>query len=131
MTASSTSPNCVRSVDLAVAMDSRSIAAEKVATDYPMHEIRSSIFQLSVLAGHLSALFLRLVPLDPIHDEGVPPSTILALSSSDIASGMTTLLSALLDTSGLLSIDLRLAILSKMELNRRKYPAELCRVRGC
>jgi len=108
------------------------IAANDEPPRIPLDEIRNRLFLLSELAGNLSRIFRTKVPLDPPPD--APPAvgssnlTTIAEIDAGIARGMYRLTAALIDASTLLNIDLRSAVLRKMELNRRKYPVELCQV---
>lgn len=107
---------------------------------FPIHDIRSAIIHLVILVGNLSAEYERSVPLDPttarsqeennaaesLSQKASPPfddSCSLRLERS-----MSDILRKLVDTSMLLKMDLHVAIRAKVELNRRKYPVDLCRV---
>lgn len=108
-----------------------------------IHETRTHILELSVHVGTLAKLFLQHAPLD------APPSPPPTTTTSSTTSSTTTARTALDQTpfqtpeiqtcmrdilhrlqaiAASLSIDWNLAILKKMELNRRKYPKELCQV---
>lgn len=92
---------------------------------YPVQEFRSQIFRLSACVGNLSTLFLEEVPLDSLN----PNEPNAPVSSKSIQRTVTELLSRLIAAAEMLSLNLQTAIVKKMELNRRKYPVELCRVR--
>jgi len=110
--------------------------------EFPIHVVRDQLLKLQITVGQLSALFLEHVPMDPIardtkstDQQQADEKRTLALRQSissqavlDITSSMSQLLSTLIATASLLSIDLRVAIVQKMELNGRKYPVELCKV---
>jgi len=111
---------------------------------YPVHDVRDAVLMLSELAGNLSRLFRKMVPLDdPTTSSSASTTTaggttiqsnsMTTFSAADqnlqLRTAASKLLSGLVDTSTLLRIDLKLAVLRKMELNRLKYPKELCKVR--
>ncbi|GKY94739.1 dCTP pyrophosphatase 1-like [Mayamaea pseudoterrestris] len=94
---------------------------------YLVHLIRNDIFQLSVLVGKLSALFLENVPLDSTSDAGVSEEARRSIAECSQLSVLTSqLLTGLEETAARLELDLSTCIYKKMELNRKKYPAELC-----
>jgi len=90
----------------------------------PMKDIRNLIFQLCALTGSLSTLFWQKMPLD--HYEPENPST--AAAPEEAVAVMVQLLQQLMELSTALSIDLGKACHTKIELNNRKYPVELCKV---
>jgi hypothetical protein len=90
-----------------------------------IHETRSLILRISVLVGNLCALFLQSIPLD-----GVSVATGAEIQNTPgIQSCMAELLSGLMVTAASLSINIETVILKKMELNGKKYPVHLCKVR--
>jgi hypothetical protein len=120
---------------------------------FSLHETRSLILRLTVLVGNLCSLVLQTVPLDPAaimvtaanakntnvkQDGGRSVATSTSKSSSsdrrhvlansDVRKSLAQILSCLLDVSASASINLETAVLKKMELNRRKYPVDLCKV---
>jgi hypothetical protein len=115
---------------------------------HPIPLVRSHILHLSALVGQLAAIVLQHLPLDggnPAQQEqdGAPyvdgcttrddSSSVSILASAEakvkLAAAVSDVWLALAATSALLSLRLPRSILAKMELNRRKYPVELCRVR--
>jgi len=102
---------------------------------FPVHEIRNKLLLLSELTGNLSRLFRKLVPMDdpPASADAPVAGTDVASSSSrepEIEIAMSKLLSGLVATACLCSVNLGSAIMRKMELNRRKYPVAICKVGG-
>jgi hypothetical protein len=86
----------------------------------PIQMLRSSILQLSSLVGQLALLFLQqMPPFDSEHASATP----------DICLAMGRIMDEILQVSRLLKLELRTAILAKMDLNAKKYPVELCQVR--
>jgi hypothetical protein len=127
------SPNCVRSFSSMTMDEAKNDAKEtndaSVRTVTPLlsvHETRSLILRLSVLVGNLCSLFLQLVPLDGV---SVSTGTQTLQTTPGIQICMAELLSGLLSTAASLEIDLETAILKKIELNGKKYPVKLCKVR--
>lgn len=78
---------------------------------------RSCILQVGAKAGHLCGAIL-------IHDDDG------SSSRADLMTSMADLLKELYLTSFSLNLHLVTSIQSKLDLNRRKYPVELCKVRG-
>jgi len=146
----SDSPNCVvRSLDnqlaglssMSSSKDSASAGAgsEEAVSPYqhspmksdtqatlqaPMKDIRNLIFQLCALTGSLSTLFWQKMPLDQHHE----PNNSSTTAPEEAVTVMVQLLQQLMELSTALSIDLGKACLTKIELNNRKYPVELCKV---
>jgi dCTP diphosphatase len=86
----------------------------------PIQMLRSSVLQLSSLVGQLALLFLKqMPPFDSEHASATP----------DIGLAMGCIMDEILQVSRLLKLELRTAILAKMDLNAKKYPVELCQVR--
>lgn len=83
--------------------------------EVPLDDARSSFIRLSVIFGRLCSFFLLTAT-----EERVRPGAEIE---------MCNLLDGLLSSSSILSINLHSSILKKMELNRKKYPVELCKVR--
>lgn len=104
------------------------------AVEFSLSKTRSLILHLTVLVGHVCSLVLPIAPLDPAPIATyVKNSQTASLGSNNIATAeikksLARILSCLLDISASTSINLEIAICNKMELNRRKYPVELCRV---
>jgi hypothetical protein len=113
---------------------------------HPIPLVRSHILRLSALVGQLAAIVMQHLPLDggnPTHQQDGARGTDgcaasdgpcgSLFSSSEAKVTMVAAVSdvwlALAATAALLSLRLPRSILAKMELNRRKYPVELCRVR--
>jgi hypothetical protein len=80
---------------------------------------RSCILQVGACAGHLCGVANTHLAAA---ESNSTTTTVLVLSMSE-------LLKALMETASSLHLDLSLAIRSKVALNNRKYPAELCKVR--
>jgi hypothetical protein len=91
-----------------------------------IHETRSLILRISVLVGNLCALFLQSVPLD---GGSVATGAQTLQNTPGIQICMAELLSGIMVTAASLSINIETAILKKMELNGKKYPVHLCKVR--
>ena len=86
----------------------------------PLATTRTLLFQLIVLVGNLSSSFLQHMPLDGDTN----------YSSNHSQPIMRQILNHLQQLTQTLSpLDLETIIYNKMELNARKYPVELCRVR--
>jgi hypothetical protein len=84
----------------------------------PWSVVRDQILQLTVVTGNLSSLFLnhpRTPP--PTHPDDLLPRSIV------------TVLQVLWDISQSLHIPLAMACQNKINLNNRKYPIDLCKVR--
>jgi hypothetical protein len=129
MTASSKSqsPNAVRSNTISpMAMDERKNDAKETTDLLSVHETRSLILRLSVLVGNLCSLFLQSIPLDGV---SVSTGAQTLQGTPGIQMKMAELLSGLMSTAASVSINLETAILKKMELNGKKYPVHLCKVR--
>jgi dCTP diphosphatase len=92
-------------------------------TLYPLHSVRSKILALSATVGRLCSLLLSDAPLDAPTALSEAPDFV----SSEIKTCMGNVLVGLLQTAECLSLSLHTAILTKMELNRRKYPVHLCK----
>ena len=93
----------------------------------PLHKTRSLILRLTVLVGNLCALALQTFPLDPPSlGEREEEATY---KSEEVRKAMARVFACLMDIAASLHINLHTAILKKMELNRLKYPVELCKVR--
>ena len=118
------------------------------ANVHPIPLVRSHILRLSALVGQLAAIVLQHLPLDggnPTQHQGGAPLADGCAARDDpcgslfssaeakvtMAAAVSDVWLALAATSALLSLRLPRSILAKMELNRRKYPVELCRVRQC
>ena len=149
MTASSKSPNCIRSLDAmndndATAKNDGDTANDSVEAvrnifaDTPVSpndqteplsisKARSSILRLSMLVGNLCSILFRSFPLDGVVTTTASPSLY---ATPGLQESMAEIVSSLMCTAALLSIDLETAILKKMELNNKKYPVELCKVRN-
>jgi hypothetical protein len=135
---SSSSPNCVRSLEAQLEKASlmsspESKASAKNTSDgcsndnddnntraepIPWSVVRDQILQLTVVTGNLSSLFLihpRTPP--PTHPDDLLPRSIV------------TVLQVLWDISQSLHIPLAMACQNKINLNNRKYPIDLCKVR--
>lgn len=99
---------------------------------YPVEHVRSHIMQLSVLVGKLSAAFLEHVPMDPTNDDGgiLEESRKSIPQCSDLSQYASELIVCLEKTADELSLNVPTCISKKMELNRRKYPVELCKGRA-
>jgi len=140
MTSPSESPNCVRSIDK---MSNMTISDEKdhgkdegetssVSTGsehdktekLPLNETRNLILHLSAIVGNICSLLLQSAPMD-YNDASLDVQFVAA---PEIKIYMNELLFGLIDTASSLSINLETAIWKKMELNRRKYPENLCKV---
>jgi hypothetical protein len=113
---------------------------------HPIALVRSHILRLSALVGQLGAMVMQHLPLDGANptqqQDGARGTDEFAanddpcgslFSSSEakvtVAAAVSDVWLALAATAALLSLRLPRSILAKMELNRRKYPVELCRVR--
>jgi hypothetical protein len=126
---------------LSAALPSASAAA---TTTSPLPQFRNHVFHLSTLVGQLAAILLHQFPLDDgSRAIALEASSTATLSdkygdflSPDDASCMpfrrvtSEMWSVLVASAALLSLHLPQSILQKVELNRRKYPVELCRVRS-
>jgi hypothetical protein len=116
-----------------MAMDERKNDAKETSGDetelISVHETRSLILRLSVLVGNLCSLFLQSIPLDgvSVSTGGAVAQTLQGTPGIQIC--MAELLSGLMSTAASVSINLETAILKKMELNGKKYPVHLCKVR--
>jgi hypothetical protein len=149
------SPSCVGSVDtstlenhsknslrtlvdaLDVKGEAESSSSAAAAMGFPLHETRSLILRLTVLVGNLCSLVLQTIPLDPAivattsFKDGrstTSSSSSGYVANSEVRKSLAQILSCLLDVSASASINLETSILKKMELNRRKYPVDLCKV---
>ena len=143
MTSSSSSPTSVRSVDgslesspesphpiAALRGDGKSFSNNDVSSastqkeprgrskELPIHLTRNLIMRLPILVGQLCSLFLGVVPCEELSKFNTP----------EIADAMDLILSGLVELAKSLSINLSLAIVTKMELNAMKYPVPLCKV---
>ncbi|KAL7514655.1 hypothetical protein ACHAXN_012447 [Cyclotella atomus] len=78
---------------------------------------RNEIFRLSSIVGRMASAFLS-VP----HDSGTG-----VYVGDEIANLLGEVFIQMLQICKVCGIDLRLSVLSKMELNGRKYPVELCK----
>jgi hypothetical protein len=121
----------VRSIS-SMTMDERKNDAKETSVDetelLSVHETRSLILRLSVLVGNLCSLFLHSIPLDGVSlSNGAVAQTLQGTPGIQIC--MAELLSGLMSTAASVSINLETAILKKMELNGKKYPVHLCKVR--
>jgi hypothetical protein len=120
-------------------------SSEAVTTFHPIPQVRNHIFHLSVLVGQLAAIILNQFPFDDgSRAIGLEASSSTGFSEKDnrdlqSPDGTTSvtfqrvtsdLWSTLVGIASLLSLHLPRSILQKIELNRRKYPVELCRVRS-
>ena len=114
---------------------------------YPVHRIREGILVVSALTGSLARLFLEMVGLDdptitscsipmmvplvPQQCSGISTAKTTTLDNwvhAELSKVTSQLMSVLVKMSMMLRIDLELAVLKKIELNRCKYPKELCKV---
>jgi hypothetical protein len=105
------------------------VASKTLTSDetlYPVDQIRNRLFSLSALVGKLSAVFLGDLPLDSQEDGVSDEARTAAFQCSDVADLMTNLLAVLESTASLMSLDVTTCILKKVQLNRKKYPVELC-----
>lgn len=155
---SNSSPSCARSLEAQLQATSFKMSNERqpskgVETSSPMASphatpqengncfpipvIRNLIFRLSAITGSLSSLFLNsaVVPLDSNNAERQQHSAAVAaeefVANGAIAAAMAHLLATLMDLSCSLSVNLHTACCKKIELNGRKYPVDLCKVRAC
>lgn len=110
------------------------------SSQYP----RVLVQQLGVLTGQLCGAFLQ-VPLDASEQQAyfawnIASDANAGEADDDVGNGTTTIdpaipksmvhvLLGLIQLAYVLKIDLHWAILQKMELNNRKYPVDLCKVR--
>ena len=96
---------------------------------YPMREIRNQMFRLTATVGQVSMKFLEcgesLVECND--DDSNVVNVDFDSNMDDIASCLVTQLRHILHLTDLLDMDLALIVEKKMELNRRKYPVELCK----
>lgn len=115
-----------------------------LSSKYPMYYIRDNILLLSVLAGSLAGLFLEVVHLNnptvtpsfgtmtveqQCNNSSTPKTTSIIIQHHfQLTESASKMMSALVKISMLLCIDLKLAVLRKIELNHQKYPKELCKV---
>lgn len=143
LSTSESSPNCVRSLDAQLeattlvskdakhegdARISPSVASlkavprDKTNNELPIYAIRNLVIRLTVVTGTLSSLFLTTVPSD---------GTEFFKGNAVVATTMAHLLTALMELSSSLAINLHMACCKKIDLNCRKYPVDLCKVRSC
>jgi hypothetical protein len=115
-----TSPTCVRLVDRMNDVSSDKPAAASSCL-IRMDTTRNHILQLSARVGQLASVVLRDMPLDK-------DSTSHHQVSLEIRAVLMDLWNDLQATAQSLELDLQVVIVKKMELNRRKYPVELCKV---
>lgn len=103
---------------------------------------RSLVFELTALVGDLSSVFLKRVPLDspfvPLPPAGSNTTASKddasfaiarpnAINDEEVCRAMGKVLLKLIELSHSLSLKLGNAIVNKMKLNGKKYPAELCK----
>ena len=117
------------------------------SSKYPLFRIREGILVVSALTGSLARLFLEMVGLDdptitscpfpgmvpqvPQQCSGISTAKTTTVDNwvnAELDKAASQLMSVLVKMSMLLRIDLELAVLKKIELNRCKYPKELCKV---
>jgi hypothetical protein len=122
--------------------ETESYSTRLAGAGFPLYETRSLILRLTVLVGNLCFLVLQTIPLDPAMGVVARTTTIKAedgrrattsksighAANSEVRKALSQILACLLDVSASASINLETAILKKMELNRRKYPVDLCKV---
>ena len=102
-----------------------------------MSTARDQIFELASMVGNLCTLFLS-VPHDPIQSATERPSPDddpfwlepSAPEKDRVANQLGQVFVHMFATAGTCGIDLCTSILKKVELNGRKYPVELCKVRN-
>ena len=107
-------------------METASQQVPATTTTAPLKDVRDLIFQLCARTGSLSTLFCQnTMPLDHDHD-AVNSTTPI---SDQVIATVVQLMQQLMDLSTALAIDLGQACYAKIELNNRKYPVDLCKVR--
>ena len=97
---------------------------------------RDGVFRLGALVGRLCALFLS-VPRDGPASAAARPSPAdppfwrePSAARAAVARQLGELLVHAFALAGACGVDLRESVLKKVELNEKKYPVELCKVRG-
>lgn len=80
---------------------------------------RDEVFQLGSIVGKMCSTFMT-VPRD---------NTSQRLMGDEVAIALARVLIQLFRLSKVCGVDMRVCVLKKMELNGRKYPVELCKVR--
>ena len=105
---------------------------EKVTMQLPtsLQAVRNLIFQLCGITGSLSNLFWQKMPFDQSKTPGASSSTSTTPVPDEVIVVMVQLLQQLLKLSTALSLDLGQVCYNKIELNNRKYPVDLCKVRN-
>lgn len=137
---SSKSPTCVRVRDMEGSHDDNLSKGSLLATDdvgqasletplqYAVPMVRSDILELSGLVGKLSVSFLEHVPWDPTgNHESETRDTKASCHHPELAITMRHVLSRLETIASRLSLNVVTCILKKMDLNRKKYPVDLCK----
>ena len=93
--------------------------------EYSLSDIRSSILQVTVDVGALMAVLLEAYASNSSDSESSSNTT----TRTKLASQVRRLVQSLLQTANHLHLSLHQSVLQKLELNRRKYPVHLCKVR--
>ena len=94
--------------------------------------VRNLIFQLCAITGSLSSLFWQKMPLDRnilVLDASPPSMGSTTAVPDEVVVVMVELLQQLMNLSTALALDLGKVCYNKIELNNRKYPVNLCKVR--
>lgn len=94
-----------------------------------IYEIRSQILALFACIGDLCYVCLSHFPLDQPYNETSPDDASFDSVPKNIQLAMAKVLSGLVETAKYLTIDLKQAVLQKVNLNQRKYPVSACKVR--
>jgi hypothetical protein len=94
------------------------------------HQVRSQVLDLFASIGALCNACLNHLPLDQPYKESRSDDVSFDSVPENIDAAMKKVLFNLLEISTSLSVDLKHAILAKVDLNRRKYPVGVCKVCG-
>ena len=86
-------------------------------------QIRIRILRLTVITGTLSSLFLRTVPSNK-------PEVERFVADTDMTTSISQLLTAMLELSSSLDINLHTACFEKIEKDCQKYPVDSCKFAG-
>ena len=90
---------------------------DKATNMVPISDIRSRILRLTVITGTLSSLFLRTVPAQKSEVGHF-------VADTDMTTCISQLLTAILELSSSLDINLHTACFEKIEKDCQKYPVD-------
>jgi hypothetical protein len=98
----------------------------------PFALLRDDVLDLGTAMGQLAAIVRQSFPLDTVDDEVTnkqPPINDQKAGLSPFQQKLSEMWSLLVRTASHLSLHLPECTYKKIELNRKKYPAAMCKVR--